>query len=402
MILVCLRALLLGALLIATAVGAADGPRKIVLIGGTKSEGPGRHDYPNAIRVLDRLLASSPDLQSIPGLVIEAHPNGWPRDSDLDGASTVIWYFDGLDQHPLLAPEHRARFQALMRAGVGLVTLHQASTIPLGDQDLDLPRWLGGARYGMFDRATEMAEIAPATPAHPVSRGLAPFAYLDEFYPTIRWGSDADALKPILKARLHVESREGKDLVLGEPVTSTVAWVYERADGGRSFAFTGGHYLAALDQPYVRKMLLNAIAWTAHIEVPADGIRSLYPDAAKETVSEAVMTRAASMQVIEQTWGKLTWYASGELGNSQTMTVGEAVIRPGQQNPRHYHPNCDEVLHVVRGRILHTMGTRQVEMTQGDTVSIPMGVRHNARNIGTEDAVLAISFSSAHRQVVGE
>ena len=79
MILVCLRALLLGALLIATAVGAADGPRKIVLIGGTKSEGPGRHDYPNAIRVLDRLLTSSPDLQSIPGLVIEAHPDGWPR-----------------------------------------------------------------------------------------------------------------------------------------------------------------------------------------------------------------------------------------------------------------------------------------------------------------------------------
>jgi quercetin dioxygenase-like cupin family protein len=106
--------------------------------------------------------------------------------------------------------------------------------------------------------------------------------------------------------------------------------------------------------------------------------------------------------VIEQTWGKITWYASGPLGNSETMTVGEAVIRPGQENPRHYHPNCDEILHVVRGRIVHSMGTRQVEMTAGDTVSIPMGVRHNARNIGTEDAVLAISFSSAHREVIGE
>ena len=84
------------------------------------------------------------------------------------------------------------------------------------------------------------------------------------------------------------------------------------------------------------------------------------------------------------------------------MTVGEAVIKPGQQNPRHYHPNCDEVLHVVRGRILHTMGSRQAEMSTGDTVSIPTGVHHNARNIGTEDAVLAISFSSAHREVIGE
>ncbi len=190
--------------------------------------------------------------------------------------------------------------------------------------------------------------------------------------------------------------------MLGEPVTATVAWVYERADGGRAFAFTGGHYLAALDQPSVRKMILNAIAWTARIEVPFEGIRSQYPDAAKEAVGEAVVTRAANAQVIPQPWGKLTWYVSGELGNSETMTVGEAVIKPGQQNPRHYHPNCDEVLHVVRGRILHTMGTQQAEMTAGDTVSIPMGVRHNARNIGTEDAVLAISFSSAHRQVIGE
>jgi quercetin dioxygenase-like cupin family protein len=365
---------------------AADSPRKIVLIGGAKSEGSGRHDYPSAIRVLERLLRSSPEL---PGLDIESHPDGWPADLAFDRASTVVWYFDGLDSHPLLTTERRDRFGAAMRAGVGLVVLHQASTVPETDRTLDLQRWLGGARYGMFDRATEMAQIATATPAHPVSRGLAPFTYLDEFYPTLRW---QDGVQPILKARLHVEFREGKELVIGEPVTSTIAWVYDRAGGGRAFGYTGAHYLAAFDQPTVRKMILNAIAWTARIEVPAAGISS----------HDAVVTRAADRQVIEQTWGRITWYASGSLGNSSTMTVGEAVIRPGQENPRHYHPNCDEILHVVRGRILHSMGTQQVEMTVGDTVSIPTGVRHNARNIGTEDAVLAISFSSAHREVIGE
>jgi hypothetical protein len=214
---VSLRRLLLGALLVTTAAGAADGPRKIVLIGGTQSEGPGRHDYPNGIRVLERLLTSSPDLQGASKLAVAAHPNGWPREADLEGAATVVWYFDGVDRHPLLAPEHRVQFQKLMQAGTGLVALHQASTVPVDDQTLDLSRWLGGARYGMFDRATEMAELAPAAAAHPVTRGLASFAYLDEFYPTIRWGGDSEALKPILKARLHVEFREGKDLVLGHP-----------------------------------------------------------------------------------------------------------------------------------------------------------------------------------------
>jgi quercetin dioxygenase-like cupin family protein len=41
-------------------------------------------------------------------------------------------------------------------------------------------------------------------------------------------------------------------------------------------------------------------------------------------------------------------------------------------------------------------------MHTGDTVSIPAGIHHNAKNIGTGDAVLFIAFSSAHRQVVGE
>jgi len=45
---------------------------------------------------------------------------------------------------------------------------------------------------------------------------------------------------------------------------------------------------------------------------------------------------------------------------------------------------------------------RTETMHTGDTVSIPAGIHHNAKNIGTGDAVLFIAFSSAHRQVVGE
>src|SRR5687767_8399688 len=71
-------AALVGALLFAMAAAHAEEPRRIVLVGGSKSEGPGRHDYPNAIRVLRQLLDSSPDLESVPGLDIESHPDGWP------------------------------------------------------------------------------------------------------------------------------------------------------------------------------------------------------------------------------------------------------------------------------------------------------------------------------------
>ena len=84
------------------------------------------------------------------------------------------------------------------------------------------------------------------------------------------------------------------------------------------------------------------------------------------------------------------------------LRIGEAVIKPGQESPRHFHPNCDEVLHVLQGHILQVMGDESVEMSAGDTVSIPAGIHHSTKNLGKENAVLAISYSSADRQVIGE
>ena len=53
--------------------------------------------------------------------------------------------------------------------------------------------------------------------------------------------------------------------------------------------------------------------------------------------------------------------------------------------------------------VLHSLEDgKTVKMSAGDTITIPMGIAHNARNIGTEDAVMIISFSSAHRKVVNE
>lgn len=106
--------------------------------------------------------------------------------------------------------------------------------------------------------------------------------------------------------------------------------------------------------------------------------------------------------VIEpQSWGRLEWYVSGSIGNSTTMTVGKCVLNPGQGNGRHYHPNCDEILTVLRGRIIQTWNDQERVMGAGDVVSIPTGIRHSARNIGDEPAELAISFSSADRQMIG-
>ncbi len=102
-------------------------------------------------------------------------------------------------------------------------------------------------------------------------------------------------------------------------------------------------------------------------------------------------------------WGGLIWYANGPLGNGSGVTVGRCLLKPGCSNPRHYHPNCSEILVVVQGSIRHTMADGgESEMKPGDTVTVPPNVWHRATNIGDSEALLFIVFTSADRQTVGE
>ncbi len=119
-------------------------------------------------------------------------------------------------------------------------------------------------------------------------------------------------------------------------------------------------------------------------------------------MTEIVMRASNEAEKIPTSFGELTWFANRKLGNSSDMTVGTCRLRPGQENPHHVHPNCSEVLVVLEGMIMHTAADgSEVEMSAGSTVSIPPGVPHHARNIGSTDALLLLSFSSADRQIEG-
>ena len=106
----------------------------------------------------------------------------------------------------------------------------------------------------------------------------------------------------------------------------------------------------------------------------------------------------ATQEIFE--WGDLLWFASRQLNNSSEMTVGRCRLKSGNSNHRHYHPNCEEVLIVLEGKISHSIGDKELEMSVGDSIAIPPNIVHNARNIGSEDALLLITFSSADRKTV--
>ncbi len=391
---------------------AAERGNSIVLIGGDWTSRPGEHDWPHGVKFIEEMLKQSPQVAAYSDLTIDAHPYGWPGNESLQHAATVVLYFNGDGSNPLLDPKKRDVLAQLMNREVGLVALHQSFTLPEGNTDVPMQQWLGGVRYGKHDRTTKPAELIVGMGNHPVLRGLENFVHYDEYYPTLEFNNSNGKITPVWTAELPIHYLEGVPTASIPPAAYVVAWAYERENGGRSFAYSGGHFQKSWDDVQARTALLNAILWTAGKDVPPAGATTnAKPDAASKLsfpggestrMTNAVVSKPDDYELVELPWGRIEWYVSGALGNSRSMTVGLATVLPGKANPVHFHPNCNEVLHVLTGKILHSMNGATVEMSAGDTISIPQGVHHNATNIGDEDAELAISFDTAWREVVGE
>ncbi len=111
-----------------------------------------------------------------------------------------------------------------------------------------------------------------------------------------------------------------------------------------------------------------------------------------------IRKQAAEAAAIHEEWGSLQWTATAELTATPGLTLGRVVLKPGASNPRHSHPNCDEVLYVLKGRLQHETGGEITILEAGDTLAIPAGVPHQAVNIGTEDADTMVVYSSGQRE----
>lgn len=112
------------------------------------------------------------------------------------------------------------------------------------------------------------------------------------------------------------------------------------------------------------------------------------------------VTDAAQLPVEKNSWGTLQWLCNEKLCPGAAQTVGIATILPGQKNPVHFHPNCEEVLHVLSGQGVQSYDGRTIELKPGMTIRIPAGVKHNMVNTGKETLRTLISFSSGDRKTV--
>ena len=162
-----------------------------------------------------------------------------------------------------------------MKKGTGMVCIHYTL---YGTRQLEAPKlleWIGAyydfEGHGSTHWVSQKPQVlTPVTSYHPASRGWTGFTLKEnELYHNLLFSQENCAV-PIL--RTTFEDRKTK-----KNNEHIVAWALERKDGGRGFGFGGGHFYRMWLNEDCRKMMLNAIVWTAKIDVPKEGVISSVP-----------------------------------------------------------------------------------------------------------------------------
>jgi putative monooxygenase len=66
--------------------------------------------------------------------------------------------------------------------------------------------------------------------------------------------------------------------------------------------------------------------------------------------------------------------------------LGVLTLEPGEYVSEHYHPYSEEFLHVVAGTLTMTLDGVDVALGPGDSLLVPINVRHRLVNVGLDEA----------------
>lgn len=258
--------------------------KKIVLVAGHASHPEGVHEFPAGVYALRNCL------DDVPGVQAADYYGGWPSDpTAFDNADTIMFYMDGGGGHPVIQGERRKVLGKLMDKGVGMVCVHYAVEVPKDKGGKEFKRWIGGYYETYYSTNPHWTAEIKLHENHPIVRGVEPFTINDEWYYNMRFRPNMKDVTPILTATPPDETR-GTEASKKQPGREEIlAWATERENGGRGFGFTGGHFHSAWADENFRRVVLNALLWSAHAVVPDGGVQS---DPTDEELNTRLRSRA--------------------------------------------------------------------------------------------------------------
>jgi type 1 glutamine amidotransferase len=249
----------IGILLVVSSCSLADEPKKLLLL-GQKPDGhpPGTHEYMPGQRLLAKLLGNVTGIESRVVQADDAWPGGPKLLDQADGV--VLFVSEGAKWVGADAVRRRA-FERMAERGGSLVVLHWGmGTREAGPID-PFVKLFGGC-HGGPDRKYKVlddAEVRVASPDHPITRGVGNLRVRDEFYYRLKFIPPAGTIRPVLQVPIDGE-------------LETVAWSWDRPDGGRSFGFSGLHFHENWGHTEYRRLIVQAVLWTMTVSIPEKGV----------------------------------------------------------------------------------------------------------------------------------
>jgi oxalate decarboxylase len=103
--------------------------------------------------------------------------------------------------------------------------------------------------------------------------------------------------------------------------------------------------------------------------------------------------------------GTLRLVSAKEFPISTTMTGATMTLDPGALRELHWHPNADEWLYVIHGRVrIGVFGSsgraKTLEFKPGEVAYIPRGFGHYIENAGADEARMVLTFNSGTYQEI--
>ena len=96
-------------------------------------------------------------------------------------------------------------------------------------------------------------------------------------------------------------------------------------------------------------------------------------------------------------WGEIHWLVNAEVGNSAELSVARMLIKTGKSSDFHHHPNCEEAIYLIRGKLEHRIGNETLSQGPESTIVVPKNTAHSTTNVGSDEAEIVVSYSTAAR-----
>jgi type 1 glutamine amidotransferase len=236
----------------------------IYIWAGLKSHFAGQHDYPQFLADWSKILTEH-------GAIVDGALHA-PSTADLAHTDVVVIYKGDAGY---LSDDEKSAFEAYIRRGGGLVSLHDSLCGP--DPAYFATLVGGGKRHGEVNYTLGAPITYTIVDAEsPIMKGMSNFTIFDEAFYSMTWAHDPSIH---VLATAVIPGTPSAGAHKGEIVPQI--WTYEHMPPGgnlaRAFVWMQGHEYANFANYQIQEMLLRGIAWAA--QKPVDTLIDYIPPA---------------------------------------------------------------------------------------------------------------------------